>query len=137
MDTGNTVLVIEHNLDVVKCADWVIDLGPEGGRGGGRVLGEGTPEHIAKIAESHTGRFLAPMLHLDQPRVRKAPVKTSARATTAAGTATKARVAKASATRSQPATIKPKPIPKPKTKLQTKTKPQAQPQHKPKPKPNP
>ncbi len=70
VDTGNTVLVIEHNLDVIKCADWVIDLGPEGGRGGGRVLGEGTPEHIAKIVESHTGRFLGPMLDLPtRPRV--------------------------------------------------------------------
>jgi excinuclease ABC subunit A len=62
VDTGNTVLVIEHNLDVVKCADWIIDLGPEGGSGGGRVLAEGTPEQIIKVTESHTGRFLAPLL---------------------------------------------------------------------------
>jgi excinuclease ABC subunit A len=62
VDTGNTVLVIEHNLDVVKCADWVIDLGPEGGSGGGTVLAEGTPEHIAKVDDSHTGRYLAPLL---------------------------------------------------------------------------
>ncbi len=62
VDAGNTVLVIEHNLDVVKSADWVIDLGPEGGDGGGRVIVEGSPEHVAKTPESHTGRFLAPVL---------------------------------------------------------------------------
>jgi excinuclease ABC subunit A len=62
VDTGNTVLVIEHNLDVVKSADWLIDLGPEGGDRGGRVLAEGPPEHVAKTADSHTGRFLAPIL---------------------------------------------------------------------------
>jgi excinuclease ABC subunit A len=62
VDQGNTVIVIEHNLDVIKTADWVIDLGPEGGSGGGRVIVEGTPETVAKTAESHTGRFLAPLL---------------------------------------------------------------------------
>ncbi len=62
VDTGNTVLVIEHNLDVVKCADWVIDLGPEGGLGGGTVLGTGTPEDIAKVSDSHTGRYLQRLL---------------------------------------------------------------------------
>jgi excinuclease ABC subunit A len=55
---GNTVLVIEHHLDVIKCADWVIDLGPEGGRGGGEIVAEGTPEDVARCEESHTGRFL-------------------------------------------------------------------------------
>jgi excinuclease ABC subunit A len=59
---GNTVLVIEHNLDVIKTADWIIDLGPEGGDGGGRILVEGSPEQVAKTQESHTGRFLAPLL---------------------------------------------------------------------------
>jgi excinuclease ABC subunit A len=59
---GNTVLVIEHNLDVIKSADWVIDLGPEGGDGGGMVVAEGTPEAVAKCAESHTGRWLAGVL---------------------------------------------------------------------------
>jgi excinuclease ABC subunit A len=54
--------VIEHNLDVIKTADWVIDLGPEGGHRGGTVLGEGTPEEIAAMPHSHTGRFLAPLL---------------------------------------------------------------------------
>ncbi len=63
--TGNTVLVIEHNLDVVKSADWIIDLGPEGGSGGGVVVAEGTPEAIAKVPESHTGRFLAGVLGIE------------------------------------------------------------------------
>ena len=62
VDKGNTVLVIEHNLDVIKCADWLVDLGPEGGSGGGRVIAEGTPEHVATLEHSHTGRFLAPVL---------------------------------------------------------------------------
>jgi excinuclease ABC subunit A len=61
-DEGNTVVVIEHNLDVVKTADWVIDLGPEGGANGGRILGVGTPEQIAACAESQTGQYLAPLL---------------------------------------------------------------------------
>ena len=62
VDSGNTVLVIEHNLDVIKTADWIVDLGPEGGDGGGRVVVEGTPEHVAKTPDSHTGRFLAGVL---------------------------------------------------------------------------
>jgi len=62
VDTGNTVLVIEHNLDVIKSADWIVDLGPEGGDGGGTVVAEGTPEQVAKVKGSHTGRFLAPLL---------------------------------------------------------------------------
>ncbi|HET9732655.1 MAG TPA: excinuclease ABC subunit UvrA [Acidimicrobiales bacterium] len=62
VDQGNTVLVIEHNLDVIKTADWLVDLGPEGGSGGGTVVVEGTPEKVAKTSESHTGRFLAPLL---------------------------------------------------------------------------
>jgi excinuclease ABC subunit A len=61
-DDGNTVVVIEHNLDVIKTADWVIDLGPEGGGGGGMVIASGTPEQIARVKASHTGRFLAPAL---------------------------------------------------------------------------
>jgi excinuclease ABC subunit A len=61
-DHGNTVVVIEHNLDVIKTADWVIDLGPEGGDGGGRIIATGTPEHIARIKESYTGQYLAPLL---------------------------------------------------------------------------
>ena len=62
VDKGNTVLTIEHNLDVIKSADWVIDLGPEGGSGGGTILATGTPEKVAKVAESHTGKFLAEIL---------------------------------------------------------------------------
>jgi excinuclease ABC subunit A len=66
VDAGNTMLVIEHNLDVVKSADWVIDLGPEGGAGGGSIVAEGTPEQVAKVPESYTGRFLAPLLGIDR-----------------------------------------------------------------------
>ncbi|MEL6596972.1 MAG: excinuclease ABC subunit UvrA [Pseudomonadota bacterium] len=62
VDSGNTVVVIEHNLDVVKTADHIIDIGPEGGDGGGRVVAEGTPEEVAEVAESHTGHYLKPML---------------------------------------------------------------------------
>ena len=62
VDQGNTVLVIEHNLDVIKTADWIIDLGPEGGSGGGMIVAEGPPEHIATVAESHTGRYLRDLL---------------------------------------------------------------------------
>ncbi len=62
VDTGNTVVVIEHNMDVIKCADWVIDLGPEGGSGGGTLVAEGTPEAVAKVKSSYTGKFLAEAL---------------------------------------------------------------------------
>ena len=58
-DEGNTIVVIEHNLDVIKTADWVIDLGPEGGDGGGRMVAAGTPEDLAQVPASHTGRYLA------------------------------------------------------------------------------
>ncbi|PLY16997.1 MAG: excinuclease ABC subunit UvrA [Sedimenticola sp.] len=64
-DHGNTVVVIEHNLDVIKTADWVIDLGPEGGDKGGMIICEGTPEMVCQIENSHTGRYLKPLLHLD------------------------------------------------------------------------
>jgi excinuclease ABC subunit A len=62
VEKGNTVMTIEHNLDVIKSADWVVDLGPDGGSGGGRVIAEGTPEQVARNADSHTGRFLAEIL---------------------------------------------------------------------------
>ena len=62
VEKGNTVLVIEHNLDVIRCSDWVIDLGPEGGSGGGLVIAEGTPEAVAKVKKSHTGKYLAEIL---------------------------------------------------------------------------
>jgi excinuclease ABC subunit A len=77
VDQGNTVLVIEHNLDVIKTADWLIDLGPEGGSGGGLVVGTGTPEHIATIPGSYTGLFLAPLLGVKstaQTIVAKKPI---------------------------------------------------------------
>ena len=61
-DHGNTVVVIEHNLDVIKTADWLIDLGPEGGSGGGQIIAQGTPETVAASDVSHTGRFLKPLL---------------------------------------------------------------------------
>jgi excinuclease ABC subunit A len=62
VDKGNTVIVIEHNLDVIKSSDWIIDLGPEGGSGGGKIMAEGTPEIVSKIKKSHTGKFLAKIL---------------------------------------------------------------------------
>jgi excinuclease ABC subunit A len=70
VETGNTVLVIEHNLEVIKTADWLIDLGPEGGDGGGRIVATGTPEEVAEVAESHTGTYLRPYLarRLNAPR---------------------------------------------------------------------
>ena len=61
-DQGNTIVVIEHNLDVIKTADWIVDLGPEGGSGGGEILVSGTPETVAECEASHTARFLKPML---------------------------------------------------------------------------
>ncbi|MGF3055060.1 excinuclease ABC subunit UvrA [Microbacterium sp. YY-01] len=72
VDKGNTVIVIEHNLDVIKSADWVIDLGPEGGSGGGTVLATGTPEQIAEYADSHTGRFLSEVFEIAAREERQA-----------------------------------------------------------------
>lgn len=69
VDKGNSVIVIEHNLDVIKNADWLIDMGPEGGSGGGVVVGQGTPEHLATVEASHTGRFLAEVLEQSQEAV--------------------------------------------------------------------
>ena len=71
VDQGNTVVVIEHNLEVIKTADWILDLGPEGGDGGGRIVAEGTPEDIAANPESHTGRFLVPLLDLVPPKKQR------------------------------------------------------------------
>jgi excinuclease ABC subunit A len=65
VNLGNTVLIIEHNLDVIKQADWIIDLGPEGGQGGGRIVAQGTPEHVARTKKSYTGQALARVLHLN------------------------------------------------------------------------
>src|SRR5690606_38258831 len=61
-DKGNTVVVIEHNLDVIKTADWIVDLGPEGGDGGGEIIATGTPEDVADTVESFTGQYLQPLL---------------------------------------------------------------------------
>ncbi len=75
-DHGNTVVVIEHNLDVIKTADWLVDLGPEGGDGGGRIIAAGTPEDVAKVSGSHTGRYLAPILKVSRDETApKAPRK--------------------------------------------------------------
>jgi excinuclease ABC subunit A len=73
-DAGHTLVVIEHNLDVIKCTDWIIDLGPEGGDRGGTVVAAGRPEDVAQNAASHTGRYLRPLLQL------KRPVRTAAAA---------------------------------------------------------
>ena len=62
VDKGNTVIVIEHNLDIIKSSDWVIDIGPEGGDGGGTITGFGTPESLSKIPKSYTGNFLSNIL---------------------------------------------------------------------------
>ncbi|KAA0576643.1 excinuclease ABC subunit UvrA [Azospirillum sp. Sh1] len=74
VDQGNTVLVIEHNLEVIKTADWIIDLGPEGGTGGGEIVAEGTPEDVATVERSYTGRYLAPYLK-EKPAVRKSATR--------------------------------------------------------------
>jgi excinuclease ABC subunit A len=86
VERGNTVIVIEHNLDVIKTADHLIDLGPEGGNGGGRIIAEGTPEQVARIKESHTGRYIKRMLAEARgngsaaiPTIPEAAAKTSAR----------------------------------------------------------
>ncbi|HQV90767.1 MAG TPA: excinuclease ABC subunit A, partial [Phycicoccus sp.] len=80
VDKGNTVIVIEHNLDVIKSADWIVDLGPEGGSGGGRLLAEGTPEQIAAVEESHTGRFLAPVLARTARTTHRTPMSAAKKA---------------------------------------------------------
>jgi len=75
VETGNTVIVIEHNLDVIKSSDWVIDMGPEGGFRGGTVVAEGTPESVAKVKESYTGQYLAEILASNRTTVKKTPAK--------------------------------------------------------------
>ena len=85
VDQGNTVLVIEHNLDVIKTADWLVDMGPEGGNRGGLVVAEGTPEEVAADPDSHTGQFLEPLL-ADSPA--KQPPKRPRKKTAASQAAT-------------------------------------------------
>jgi len=70
-DQGNTIVVIEHNLDVIKTADWIVDLGPEGGDGGGRLVAEGTPEHVATVSGSFTGQYLAPVLNRQERKLTR------------------------------------------------------------------
>ncbi|MEH0934964.1 excinuclease ABC subunit UvrA [Micromonospora psammae] len=95
VDKGNTVITIEHNLDVIKTADWLIDMGPEGGHRGGTVLATGTPEEVAEVTESHTGQFLRQVLKLDgEAKGAKAATTRAARAN---GSATKSRTRKVAA----------------------------------------
>ncbi len=77
MEAGNTIVVIEHNLEVMKCADWIIDLGPEAGDEGGELVAAGTPEQVAKVEASHTGRYLKPLL--DSPEEERAPFPSTSR----------------------------------------------------------
>jgi excinuclease ABC subunit A len=72
VDKGNSILVIEHNLDVIRCADWIIDLGPEGGDKGGEIVACGTPEQLAEHATSHTGRYLRQVLAQHPPQSQPA-----------------------------------------------------------------
>ncbi len=88
VDKGNTVIVIEHNLDVIKNADWIIDMGPEGGNGGGMVIAEGTPEQVAQVEDSHTGRFLAPVLARSARTVSRPTGSRATKKTAAASAAT-------------------------------------------------
>ncbi|MGW8886069.1 excinuclease ABC subunit UvrA [Streptomyces sp. NPDC055749] len=112
VDKGNSVIVIEHNLDVVKTADWVIDMGPEGGNGGGLVVAEGTPEQIASVPASHTGKFLQTILGADRiseatvPAARKPARKTAAKQAVAAKATPARKTATAKTSAAQPAAKK-------------------------------
>lgn len=101
VDKGNTVLVIEHNLDVIKTADWIVDMGPDGGSRGGTVVAEGTPEDVVAVAASHTGAFLKPLLdgrEAKQPgRPKRAPAETAAKAPAKKAAARKPAAKKATA----------------------------------------
>ena len=112
VDAGNTVIVIEHNLDVIKTADWVVDMGPEGGTGGGRVVATGTPETVAAMEESHTGAFLREILG-DRVDVRstggRAPRGRSAKASSATGKSSGTARVSASAARGSGAASRAKP----------------------------
>jgi excinuclease ABC subunit A len=91
VDQGNTVLVIEHNLDVIKTADWIVDLGPEGGDEGGEIVAEGPPERIAGAARSHTGVFLRPLLARSSPGRAARPRASAAKGPRARKEAVRAR----------------------------------------------
>ncbi|WP_310157219.1 excinuclease ABC subunit UvrA [Phycicoccus sp. 3266] len=97
VDKGNTVIVIEHNLDVIKNADWIIDMGPEGGNGGGLVIAEGTPEEVAQVEGSHTGRFLAPVLAKSARTPTRATGSRATKKTAAASAATQRTATRATA----------------------------------------
>ena len=71
VETGNTVVVIEHNLEVIKTADWIVDLGPEGGDGGGRVVVEGTPETVVATSKSYTGQYLSRLLNVCETKKKR------------------------------------------------------------------
>jgi len=101
VDKGNSVIVIEHNLDVIKTADWLIDMGPEGGSGGGLVVAEGTPEDVAAVDASYTGQFLRPIL--GHPATTPKTRSTKAKTTTTKAVAAKSTAAKSTAARSTPA----------------------------------
>jgi excinuclease ABC subunit A len=117
VDKGNTVIVIEHNLDVIKSADWLIDMGPEGGHKGGMVVAVGTPEEVAEIAESHTGQFLRPVLGLkgdvDGPHDTSARDRAAKANGPGAGTARSASTRRSTAprTRSTATTVEPDDLP--------------------------
>ncbi|MFD8690083.1 excinuclease ABC subunit UvrA [Streptomyces sp. NPDC059651] len=112
VDKGNSVIVIEHNLDVIKTADWVIDMGPEGGNGGGLVIAEGTPEYVAGVPASHTGKFLQGILDADRvseaavPAARKPARKTAAKKAVAAKSAPARKAATAKTATAKGATAK-------------------------------
>jgi excinuclease ABC subunit A len=98
VDKGNTVITIEHNLDVIKNADWLIDMGPEGGHKGGLVLATGTPEELADVPDSHTGQFLRPMLGLTgEPAGAAAALARAAKANGAPKAVTKPRATRSRA----------------------------------------
>ncbi|WP_433716446.1 excinuclease ABC subunit UvrA [Nocardia sp. CA-084685] len=103
VDKGNTVIVIEHNLDVIKTSDWVVDMGPEGGSGGGMVVAEGTPEDVAEVTPSYTGQFLKEVLALPAATSPKAPAKKAAKKTPAKKATTKAAANNSSTTTKIPA----------------------------------
>src|SRR5690606_2113981 len=109
VDAGNTVLVIEHSLDVIKSADWVVDLGPEGGSGGGRLVAEGTPEQVAQVEGSHTGHYLAQTL-----------AKAAQHAPKRSGAAKKGAASDASAAAAPPAEVLAKPARAPRGRKQSK-----------------